>query len=85
MADVTPNYKIEIKKIQLQIKQQEAAIERGELDILEMADKVERSLVGIEAARKAIEDYTETLMKLEAEHGTVTNKDINEAVKAVEN
>ena len=85
MADVKPNYKIEIKKIQLQIKQQEANIDRCELDILEMADKVGRSLAGIEAAEKAIADYRHNLAGLEAEHGTVTNKDINEAVKAVEN
>lgn len=84
MADVKPNYKIEIKRIQLQIKQQEANIERGELDILEMADKVSRSLTGIEAARRSIEDYTTTLRQLEAEHGAVTTQDINEAVKAVE-
>lgn len=84
MADVTHNYKVEIKRLQLQIKQQEAAIDREELGILEMADKVHRSRVAIDAAKEAISRFQENLLSLETEHGELTQKDIKQAFTALE-
>lgn len=73
MADVTPNYKVEMQRLRAQIASQLSTIEAQKLAILEMADRSKRHEENIVAAEAAMVAYREQLAGLEATHGGVSH------------
>lgn len=72
MADVTPNYRLEQQRLRSQIAAQRANIERQRLDILEMADRLQRHEANIAASEQAIAEMERQLLQLEETHGLLT-------------
>ena len=69
MADVMPNYFVEMQRLKTQIVAQELAIQKNILDIMEMEDRKRRHLDAINAAQAAIEKMKFDLGKMEEAHG----------------
>lgn len=69
MADVTPNWKVEIQRLKMQIAAQRSTIERQRLENMELEDRISRNNENLGAAEKAITELVERLGQLEAEHG----------------
>ena len=69
MADVMPNYHVEQKKLEFQIKNLEANLLRFELEILEIIDRKKKAIENIEATNRAVAEHTARLQSLEKEHG----------------
>lgn len=74
MADVMPNYHIEMQRLRHGIAQQHGNIIGQELAIMEMADRKLRMLENIAAARRAVAESEEKLKALEETHGPLTEE-----------
>ncbi len=83
MADVMPNYQVEIQRLRSQVLDQKASIEKQVLSILEMTDRKARILENIGATKKAIIDYTEKLQVLEEAHGGLSEEYIQRIIDSV--
>ena len=83
MADVMPNYPVEIQRLRSQILDQKAAIQKQVLSILEMTDRKARLLENIGATKKAIIDYTEKLQVLEKTHGGLSEEAVQKIIDSV--
>ena len=77
MSDVMPNYKVEQQRLRAQVAEQQAAIARQTLAILEMADRKARHLENIAGAQRAIEQFQEQLAGLEETHGRLTSEEVD--------
>lgn len=69
MADVMPNYTVEIQRLKSRIADQHQIIERQKLEILEMEDRRSRHEENIEAAKEAIKKMELDLKGLIETHG----------------
>ena len=74
MADVMPNYGVEIQRLKMQIAAQHATVERQRLENLEMDDRQQRNNENIEAAFRAIEDLEGKLESLQETHQPGSSK-----------
>jgi uncharacterized protein YeeX (DUF496 family) len=83
MADVMPNYQVEIQRLRSQVLDQKASIQKQVLSILEMTDRKVRILENIAATKKAIIDYTEKLQVLEKTHGGLSEEEIQKIIDSV--
>jgi len=83
MADVMPNYQVEIQRLRSQVLDQKAMVQKQILQILELADRKAKLLENIVATKKSIIDYTEKLDSLEKAHGGLTEADIQKLIDAV--
>jgi hypothetical protein len=83
MADVMPNYQVEIQRLRSQILDQQATIQKQILSILEMTDRKTRLLENISATKKSIVNYKQKLSELEKSHGGLSEDDIQKLIDAV--
>ena len=83
MADVMPNYQVEIQRLRSQILDQQATIQKQILAILEMTDRKMRLLENISATKKSIVDYNKKLEELQKNHGGLSEDDIQKLIDAV--
>jgi hypothetical protein len=83
MADVMPNYQVEIQRLRSQILEQQATIQKQVLTVLEMKDRKERLLENIRATKKSVVDYKHKLELLEKAHGGLSEDDIQKLIDAV--
>ncbi len=83
MADVMPNYQVEIQRLRSQVLDQKASIQKQVLSILEMTDRKKRILENIAATKRAIVEYTEKLKSLEEAHGGLSEEEIQKIIDAV--
>jgi len=83
MADVMPNYQVEIQRLRSQILDQQATIQKQILAILEMTDRKARLLENIVATKKSIVDYNKKLDELQKNHGGLSEEDIQKLIDAV--
>lgn len=83
MADVMPNYQVEIQRLRSQILEQQATIQKQVLNVLEMKDRKERLLENIGATKRSIVDYKEKLKVLEDAHGGLSDEDIQKLIDEV--
>ncbi len=83
MADVMPNYQVEIQRLRSQVLDQKATIQKQVLSILEMTDRKARILENIAATKVAIIDYTEKLQMLEKAHGGLSEEAIQKIIDSV--
>lgn len=83
MADVMPNYQVEIQRLRSQILEQQATIQKQVLTVLEMKDRKERLLENIRATKKSVVDYKQKLEQLEKAHGGLSEDDIQKLIDAV--
>ncbi len=83
MADVMPNYKVEIQRLRSQIVEQQATIQKQVLSILEMTDRKARLLENIGATKKSIVDYKKKLDEMQKNHGGLSEEDIQRLIDSV--
>ena len=83
MADVMPNYQVEIQRLRSQIVDQQATIQKQVLSILEMTDRKARLLENIGATKKSIVDYKNKLDEMQKNHGGLSEQDIQKLIDAV--
>lgn len=83
MADVMPNYQVEIQRVRSQILEQQATIQKQILNVLEMKDRKERLLENITATKKSIVDYKAKLKQLEDAHGGLSEEAIQKLIDEV--
>ncbi len=69
MADIMPNYQLEIQKFKRALADFYMKIESYKCQYIESIYKQEQALLNIKATEKAIVDTTETLASLVKEHG----------------
>lgn len=69
MADVMPNYRVEIQKLVSQIANLRATLERQTLENMELEDRVARNNINIEATIVAITEAEDKLKMLRSAHG----------------
>jgi chromosome segregation ATPase len=61
MSDNNPNYTVEQQKLQVNIVDQQAAIARLKLEVLELADRIEKNKENIAATHKGIADLNKEI------------------------
>ncbi len=83
MADIMPNYQVEIQRLRSQVLDQKAMVQKQILQILELADRKAKLLENIGATKKSIIDYEQKLHSLEEAHGGLTEKQIQDMIDAV--
>ncbi len=83
MADVMPNYQVEIQRLRSQVLDQKAMVQKQILSILEMTDRKAKLLENIIATKKSIVDYNTKLESLEKAHGGLTDADIQKMIDAI--
>ncbi len=69
MADVMPDYQLESQRLRATIAQLLWNIEKGKLEILEVANRKKRAIENIAATEKAIKEMKEKLKGLIKTHG----------------
>ena len=83
MADVMPNYQVEIQRLRSQILDLQTTIQKQVLSILEMKDRKMKLLENIVATKKAVLDYQEKLKGLEATHGGLSEAEIQKMLDEI--
>lgn len=74
MADVMPDYRVEIQRVRSEIASLTATLERQRLEIMEMESRRARTLENIAASEAAIQEREATLAGLVEEHGPPSPK-----------
>jgi len=69
MADVLPNYQVEMQRLRMQIAELRANMERQKLEIMEMEDRKSRLEENIQASINSIGEYEAQLVSLQETHG----------------
>ncbi len=80
MSDKMPNYFVEQQRLKADIAGQKANIAKQYLDIMEMADRKQRLLDNIEAAKLAVKDKMDRLKGLEQEHGALSPDEFDKTI-----
>ena len=83
MADVMPNYQVEIQRLRSQILDQKTMIQKQVLSVMEMVDRKKKLLENIAATKKAIVDYEMKLAELEKNHGGLSDADIEKMLEGI--
>ena len=83
MADVMPNYQVEIQRLRSQVLDQQAMVQKQILQILELKDRKDKLLVNIDATKKSIIDFSAKLESLVAAHGELTEAELQKMIDAV--
>lgn len=78
LASPGPDAKIGQQRLRAQIKAQEAQVENQTLSIMEMYDRRLKHDEAIEAAVKAIDEFSAQLESLASAHGMLTDEDYDE-------
>ncbi len=53
MADNSPNYRVEQQRLNMQILEQQAAMARSKLEVMEIIDRIDRNLINITATNNS--------------------------------
>jgi septation ring formation regulator EzrA len=83
MADIMPNYQVEIQRLRSQILDLQATIQKQILSVLEMSDRKAKLIENITATKKAIKDYEEKLKGLEKTHGAASNEELDKLMALI--